>query len=134
MMAFDFEPKAVDVSRAPQTITVTMHIADNPSGLGTMIGSSTLHFASPSPSQSSRISFASADRHSGTAQDGTYVMPMTLSTSSEPGIWRLLYWVLHDDVGNELLLDEDEIHALGFPTRFEVVNRHRVLYFPLIGK
>ena len=116
IVSFDFEPKVVDVSQSDQNITFTVQLADD---LGGICPGQQARFFSPSERQHGDIAFYGPSV-SGDMLNGTYVSNMTLPMHSESGEWHLAYFLLQDNSGNYVNLNEAEMENLGFPTVIEV--------------
>lgn len=114
---FDFNPKTIDVSTGPQTVTVTLRITDDLSGFefGSFI------FISPSGQQISSAGFNAQHRISGDSLDGVYQVPTTVPQFSEAGTWRVLQLFLRDQVGNSNVFSQSDLTSRGFPSEL-VVN------------
>ena len=114
---FDFNPKTIDVSPGPQTVTVTLRITDDLSGFefGNFI------FISPSGQQISSAGYNAQHRVSGNSLDGVYQVSTTIPQFSEAGTWRLIQVFLRDQVGNSAVLSQSDLISRGFPTEL-VVN------------
>ncbi len=96
MLAFDFNPKTASIAGSDQTLTATMRLTDNLSGVS--YGQAV--FYSPSNGQNVSVGFGSGNRISGTALDGTYQSTMTVRRYAEAGDWKLNYIYVGDAVGN----------------------------------
>src|SRR5205807_7656228 len=83
--------------------------------------STSLNFTSASGAKSLYAYLASSRRLSGNAQDGTYIVDMTLPRFSEQGTWRLntSYGIsLNDVAGNSRTVTLGDMVTAGFPTSF----------------
>jgi hypothetical protein len=114
---FDFNPKTIDVSSGPQTVTLTLRITDDLSGFefGSFI------FISPSGQQTSSSGFNAQHRISGNSLDGVYQLSTTIPQFSEAGTWRVIQLFLRDSVGNSAVFSQSDLISRGFPTEL-VVN------------
>jgi hypothetical protein len=114
---FDFNPKTIDVSSGPQTVTLTLRITDDLSGFefGSFI------FISPSGQQISSAGFNAQHRISGNSLDGVYQLSTTIPQFSEAGTWRVIQLFLRDSVGNSAVFSQSDLISRGFPTEL-VVN------------
>ena len=114
---FDFNPKTIDVSAGPQTMTVTVRITDDLSGFefGNFI------FLSPSGQQISSAGYNAQNRVSGNSLDGVYQASTAIPQFSEAGTWRVIQVFLRDQVGNSAVLSQSDLISRGFPTEL-VVN------------
>ena len=114
---FDFNPKTVDVSAGPQTVTITLRITDDLSGFdfGNFL------MISPSGQQVSSGGYNAQNRVSGNSLDGVYQASAVIPQFSEAGTWRVIQVFLKDLVGNTVALGELDLISRGFPTEL-VVN------------
>jgi len=114
---FDFNPKTIDVSSGPQTVTVTLRITDDLSGFefGSFI------FISPSGQQISSAGFNAQHRITGNSLDGVYEVPTTIPQFSEAGTWHVIQLFLRDSVGNSAVFSQSDLISRGFPSEL-VVN------------
>lgn len=93
------EPTFVDTSSAPQTVTVTAHITDDLSGLGTvdiwfgpkLIGGN----------QGGYVGFGASNLITGTPTDGIYISSLKVPRYSAYGRWTAKYYVGYDAIGNQ---------------------------------
>jgi len=131
LVEFDFTPKVIDTTDGPATITFTMRITDDLSGVNNQ--SDRIFFRSSSSSQAiGGFLYDEADRISGDKKDGIYVDTIVLPQYSAPGIWKFEDIVLRDEVYNSRLLNYDDFVDMGFPV--ELINNHYFSFIPLIGK
>jgi len=131
LVEFDFNPKVIDTTYGPATITFTMRITDDLSGVNSQ--SDRAFFESSLSGQKvSALLYDDADRISGDKNDGIYVDTIVLPQYSAPGIWKIEDIVLRDEVYNARLLDYDDFINMGFPVEF--INNHYFSFIPLIGK
>jgi hypothetical protein len=114
--SFDFTPTAVDTSDQDQTVTATLQITDDLSGLR----SGLVYLGSPSGSQNMvwGISLISGD-----ALNGIYQALITIPRFSETGIWQFLYVRLEDFANNVVTLSTSDLVAMGFPTSLMVTTQ-----------
>jgi hypothetical protein len=124
LVSFDFEPKVIDVSKSDQTITVTVQLEDNLSGVWNMgAGSTPSQVEFTSPSGEANISAGFWVNHNlvlGGMLNGTYKDDMTLLQHSESGEWHIASFLVIDNVGNRQKLNETQMKKLGYPTAIEV--------------
>jgi hypothetical protein len=113
LVEFDFNPKNLDVTAAPQLVTVTARITDDLSGAESFF----VYFTSPSGSQSH---FSFIGRTGGSPLDGTYSGSVEIPQFVESGIWSASISSLRDSVGNTVSLDSANLASLGFPTDLNV--------------
>ena len=114
---FDFNPKTIDVSAGPQTVTITLRITDDLSGFE--FGNFLL--ISPSGQQVSSGGYNAQNRISGNSLDGVYQAAAVIPQFSEAGTWRVIQVFMKDLVGNIVALGEADLISRGFPTEL-VVN------------
>lgn len=122
--ALDFQPRTVDVSNGPATVTVTARLTDE-TGAGTWVQASqpsTVVFKSPHGQVTSAI-MDGAKPASGTAKDGQYSVTMTIPANAEAGAWRVDHIYLVDTLLNFARLETADVAALGFPTTLTVISR-----------
>ena len=114
---FDFNPKTIDVSSGPQTVTITLRITDDLSGFefGNFV------MVSPSGQQVSSAGYNAPNRISGNSLDGVYEVSAVIPQFSEAGTWRVIQVFLNDTVGNGVVLRDPDLIARGFPIEL-VVN------------
>jgi len=115
-------PSTIDTSAGPQTITVTAHITDDLSGVGTdPFGFGEVFFIGPG-NQQVRATFHEASRVSGTALDGVYSTTMTVKAMAAQGTWQAYDAAVADNVGNRLFLLHQDLVDRGLPNSFEQVG------------
>jgi hypothetical protein len=94
LQSFAMTPTNVDVSNAAATVTVSAHLTDTGSGIGSVIGA-TLE------SQSSDLTASGTfTRTSGTSLDGTFTAKITIPKGTYGGLWKLSGVAVFDAVGN----------------------------------
>ena len=113
LVAFDFNPKNIDVTAVPQNVTITAQVTDDLSGANSF----ELTFWSPSGAQSHS---AFIPRTGGSALDGTYSGTVEIPQFVESGLWTASVMRLSDMVGNSVSLDTSNLASLGFPTDLTV--------------
>lgn len=95
-----FEPEVIDTSKGPVTVTVTVHVTDDLSG----VDSVALFFQKPSTTQKAQVEFRDEGNWSDVVEgdwlDGRHVATMVLPQYSAFGTWELYYFMLMDNVGN----------------------------------
>lgn len=114
---FDFNPRTIDVSAGPQTVTITLRITDDLSGFefGNFL------MFSPSGQQVSSGGYNAPHRIAGDSLNGVYQVSAVIPQFSEAGTWRVFQLFLRDQVGNTAVLSESDLINRGFPTTL-VVN------------
>jgi hypothetical protein len=125
---FDFTPKVVNITAAPQDITFTGRFVDNLSG---MDYPTSVRFRRPSGAQEIYPYFYPSDRISGTATNAVIQETFTLPQYSEAGVWTVVSLWLADTAGNETNLDGADAVSYftnhGFPYQFVVVEDVRLV-------
>lgn len=95
-----FEPEVFDTGKSAQTITVTVHMTDDLSG----VEHAALFFRNPETTQKNQVGFrpghALHEPIEGDALNGWYAATMTLPRYSAYGEWEMYSVVLIDNVGN----------------------------------
>lgn len=95
-----FEPEVIDTSKAPATITVTVHVTDDLSGVDHVA----LFFRKPGTTQTAQVEFRDDEGWSeiieGDRLDGIHVATMTLPQYAAYGEWELYTVSMSDNVGN----------------------------------
>jgi hypothetical protein len=119
LVSMTISPSTVDVTSADQTVTVTMHLTDNLSGLDTTSGRGIgISFISPSGSQTAS---GIPPRLIGTVLDSTLVINLVVQRYVEPGTWTA-FMRLADNTGNTIFLDFAALTAAGFPASINVID------------
>lgn len=123
LLAFDFQPRAVDASSGDQMVSFSATLADEVSGLagpGFTSSPTQARFRSPR-GQFFDVIFDSG-RHlvSGDRTLGHYVSEAVVKAFSEIGVWKLEYFLLVDQVGNQVYLRGEEVASRGLPTELRV--------------
>jgi len=111
ILSLDFAPQMVDVSAGGQSITFTVRITDDLTGLQ----SGGVWLQSPSQIQVRAGFFSSGTISEGNIYDGVYQFEITIPQYSEGGEWRISNLYVTDAVGNWHQYYTDELVALGFP-------------------
>ncbi len=116
LLELDFTPKTIDVSSGPQTVTATLRVTDNLSGVRGV----NVTFARPSGPPN--IGTSTQILISGNEIDGVYECMATFPQFIEAGIWRIDFVTLSDAADNEIVLRESDLITMGFPTELEVAS------------
>ena len=116
--SLSFSPGVVDVSTAPQTVTIRARIVDDLVGLGPSLP--TFSFVSPSLGQYTSAPADGVRFVAGTAQDATFDFDVVVPRFSEAGTWHLGTVYLSDALGNTRTLSAADFSAAGFPTTLVV--------------
>jgi streptogramin lyase len=114
LVEFDFDPKTIDVSSGPQTVTVTLRVTDDLSGVRVVRAT----FARPSgpPNIGAGTILISGDD-----MDGVYEGTLNFPQFIEAGIWRADFITLSDLADNEIVLRESDLIDMSFSTELQVV-------------
>ena len=116
LKAFSFTPTSVDVGNQSQIINFTGRATDDISGVIYFL----VQLRGPSGVQYAE-GFASTPT-SGNSFDGVYNFSATISKSAETGTWFVQRIELYDKLGNGPVLYENQLKAMGFPTKIQVTN------------
>ena len=106
LVALGVAPSSVDTSLQPATITVTVHVVDDLSGVsdGVAMAASQVVLRGPSGAHHARATLSVDHRTSGNPLDATFVVAVTLPRWSEQGTWTVESVTLVDQVGNRQTL------------------------------
>ncbi len=106
LVALGVSPASVDTSLQPATLTVSVHVVDDLSGVsdGVTTAAGQVVLRGPSGAHHVRVTLSVDRRTSGNPLDATYVVPTTLPRWSEQGIWTVESVTLIDQVGNQTTL------------------------------
>lgn len=100
LLDVQFDPKMIDTSKGPVTVTVTIHVTDDLSGVEWVA----LAFYRPGTTQSRNVDIVPRSDTTtllhGDHLDGYYSAMMTLPQYSAYGDWEMHYVALVDNVGN----------------------------------
>ena len=102
--SFSLTPAIVDTAAADQTLTVRMHLTDDQVGVG-------LVKVYLRPAAGPQTAFTYVNRVSGSALEGDYEGTLVLPTGSAPGLWRVTYLRLYDEIENLAELDWQDLEA-----------------------
>jgi hypothetical protein len=117
---FSFSPSTIDTSSGPATVTVTMDLTDDLSGVCVSScadnGSPTqVRFQHQGSGQlRDAIPFALT---SGTLTNGTFEADVVFPQSAATGSWTVSSVLLKDQVGNWVFLYTADLNSAGFPTK-----------------
>jgi general secretion pathway protein D len=127
LTGFGISPLAMDTSTGPQTITLTLGLTDNLSGVDFTSGSmspnfnqTTIEFTSPSGQQTAYVTANPFTLNAGTPLNGQWQASIVLPQYSEGGTWTLQFFQLQDTALNELRLSAGQLQTEDFPTSFIV--------------
>src|SRR5438874_11577492 len=98
LVDLSISPTTVDVTAGVQTITATVHVTDDLSGIDTSSGQRVrVQLFSPSGQ-----TVAGSNRsQSGITLDGTFPINITVPRFSQPGLWTVVVY-LRDNIGNSV--------------------------------
>ncbi len=129
LVDFNFTPKAINTSEGPVTISATLTLQDDLSGVSFEPDTSSSSFVlgagfrSPSAGQrASQRTFGGNTLTSGTNLDGTWEAPLTIRQFSEAGTWNLSRLRFKDTTNNVVSLRTTDFAALGIPTELVVIR------------
>ena len=106
LVALGVAPSSVDTSLQPATITVSVHVVDDLSGVadGVAMAASQVVLRGPSGAHHARATLSVDHRTSGNPLDATFVVAVILPRWSEQGTWTVESATLIDQVGNRQTL------------------------------
>jgi len=111
ILSFDINPKLIDTSNSSQTVTLTAHLTDDLSGLG----SATTCITRPSK-------WLTCCYGGGGLRPEpdyyTYELELEYPQGSEEGTWEIASFNFSDAVGNRRDLSKEDLETLGFPSGF----------------
>jgi hypothetical protein len=113
----------VNVSTRAQTITITLDLADNLSGVDLKTdrtSSFMMELSSPITSRKRLLTNHDFTLVAGSPQNGTWQAKLPLPQFSEQGIWYVSHLSISDRVNNTLLLNKADLITRGFPANFRV--------------
>jgi hypothetical protein len=113
-------PTTIDTSAGPQTVTLTMHITDNLSGVAAK-GIAEVSFFGPGNQQAFAI-FHDGDQVSGTSVDGVYTTTAVVPALSAKGTFSIDRLIVADNAGNQLFLNHKDLVSRGLTTSFEQIG------------
>ncbi|ACG74587.1 Ig family protein [Anaeromyxobacter sp. K] len=112
LLALSITPTIIDTRAQAQTVTLTVRLADNLSGMAAF---ALVGLASPS---STAYLGVTPTLVWGDGLDGIYEITIDVPRYAEFGTWHLTELWLSDNAGNRASFPEAELRALGFPTTF----------------
>jgi hypothetical protein len=110
LLDVSFEPKTIDTSKGPVTVTVSVHVTDDLSGLKHVA----LFFRKAETTQQNQVEFypdsSWTDTIDGDSLNGQFAATMTIPQYAAFGEWEMYYVMLQDNVGNrsDLWKPEDQ--------------------------
>jgi hypothetical protein len=131
LVGFAFTPDNVDVSAAAQTVTFTLHVTDDLSGIDTTSGQR-LQVLLQSPSGKQHVNGVVASQ-AGVILDGSFSIAATIPLYSEAGAWTIRQVFLGDNAGNRSVLSQNALSAAGFPTILNVADTNQDLTPPQLA-
>ena len=120
VVAFSVSPTTIDTSLTNQTLTFSVRITDDASGVsaGTTAAPSQITMRGPTGSHTVSTTFGTAQRVSGSSLDGVYASSTTIPRWSEQGVWTVQSLVVRDNVGNARTLLAPDLVGATFQTMF----------------
>ena len=115
---FDFAPLSIDTSAGPASVTITVHLTDQLSGV--VFGCA--GFESPSATQFRSACYDETTRSSGDAHDGVYTGVATFPQYGEAGTWHVKWVYAYDAIGNNRFLLTSDLADAGAPTLLDVAS------------
>ena len=116
---FSFAPGKLDTSNGDQTVTVTVAVTDNLSGM--QYGC--VSFRSPSGQQNRNTCvYDPFNLVSGDEINGSWAADVNFPQFSEAGTWHVDSLYVVDDVGNQQFYDEDDLQGREITTLLEVAS------------
>ena len=102
--SFSLTPAIVDTAAADRTLTVRMHLTDDQVGVG-------LVKVYLRPATGPQTAFAYVNRVSGSSLEGDYQGTLVLPAGSTPGLWRVTYLRIYDEIENLVELDWQDLET-----------------------
>ncbi len=116
LVSLSFSPSSVNTATGPATVTVTVEVTDDLSGVRD--GSVSVNFQAPTgQSETPTLSLVS-----GTSLDGIYRATVTFPQYGATGIWTVGPLCVFDNAENGQCPDSAMLSADGFPTQLTVTN------------
>ena len=97
LVDMEFTPREIDTSRGPVTVTVSVYITDDLSGMS----SAAFFFRKPDTTQQNQVEFRGSVSATEGQEDwyhGHFVLPQYAAY----GEWEMFYFMLADNVGNRI--------------------------------
>jgi hypothetical protein len=113
-------PSIIDTSAGPQTVTLTVHVTDNLSGVSAK-GIGEVYFVGPA-NQGVLAIFQEGTQVSGTSVDGVYTKTVVVPALSAKGTFAIDRLIVADNAGNQLFLDRNDLVSRGLPSSFEQIG------------
>ena len=120
--SFSMSPALVNTESAYQTVTVTMTLTDDQSGVSTQRNPGTTMEMGPVAGPASQQVNCPFNLVSGNDLSGVYTGTFTLPAGCSTGTWQVLYLRLADNVGNYVDLDAEQLDAMFGAGSAEVDN------------
>ena len=118
LVSFVLDSDTVDVRDGPQSVAFTARITDDLSGNH----GGCLWVARPSGGYATGACFGDWTRIAGDEHDGTYRSEIAFGQYIEPGIYYVTEFSISDVVGNNRWFFEQDLIAMGFPTKILVLS------------
>ena len=113
-------PSTIDTSAGAQTVTLTVHVSDDLSGVAAK-GIGEVSFVGPG-NQQVFGTFYEGTQVSGTSLDGVYTTTVTVPALSAKGTFSIGRLIVTDNAGNQLFLFQKDLVDRGLPSSFEQVG------------
>jgi hypothetical protein len=111
IISFSMTPALVNTETADQTVTVTMTVTDDQSGVTAQRNPGTTMEMGSAAAFTQQVN-CSFNRVSGDALNGVYSGTFTLPAGGATGSWQVLYLRLADNVGNFVDLQAGQLEAM----------------------
>jgi fibronectin type III domain protein len=116
VVSFTLSPATADVTNAPATLTLTLRITDDLSGVADFPQTNWYSPSEEEHTYGGGLTLASGDR-----RDGVWSGTMVVPRYAAPGRWRIQLSV-PDRVGNWTSFDTDALARHGFPSGFDITD------------
>ena len=117
--AFDITPSEMNTESSDQTLTATMTITDDLSGVASEGDAPPINGMSGSPTQfflkpliGTQTAVGMPHRISGDDRNGIYTATIVMPRGSKEGVWTVTHLLLVDKLGNSVWLDSDALSVL----------------------
>lgn len=124
LKSLEISPKVVNIDNGDSCVDFTMHLTDE-TGISDGFTSSATQFALLSPKdweQSMNVSFPAENIVSGDKKDGVVKNTVCFSPYNMSGTWRIDYFSMTDELGNNRGYFTDELKALGYPVTVDMYS------------
>jgi hypothetical protein len=120
LTGFNVGPSSIDTTSSSQTVTCSMTLTDDLSGVGAF----SCELAPPATSNEKFIlPYCTAlAPSSGTPRNGVWSCTITLPRYSHSGVWTVRQAFAQDAVGNPIVYTASQLAALGYPSSLTVTS------------